>query len=101
MKTRFSNIKHYYELEMKIDISVISDSAKKLVDNINSTMNSFGFTEKMFIMSGPIKLQITSGEKLTLEEQNKIVVLWSDAMKKTCPDYKIMLSPLKYLGINT
>lgn len=94
-----SKLKHYYELELRFDVSSFSSKAKELMDSLNSTMHSFGFNEDISLMSGPLTIEITANRELQTEEKDKIRQVYSSHFKEA--GHKVQVSQLKYKGVNT
>lgn len=99
MKFRESRIKHYYELELRFDVSSFSNKAKNLMDSVNSTMHNFGFNENISLMSGPISIEITSNKKLNRDQIEHIRRTYHDHFQKA--GHKVTVSDIKYIGVNT
>lgn len=101
MRFRESKVKHYYELELRLDVSSISESAKELMDSLNETMHSFGFNENASLMSGPIAVQITSNKALTADQLATLRNMYAKEVRKAFKKYKVSISNIQYIGVNT
>lgn len=96
-----TKIRHYYEVEIRLDMSTISDTVGDFMSKLNDTMHSFGVNEETCLMSGPIKVQITSERKLDTDEQSVITSEVRKVIKEQMLNYKPVISHMRYIGVNT
>ena len=71
-----------YSIKVRLKLSDMLDSVKKIEDEINSTMHGFGFSENMHISSEYQLLTISTYKKLDEKEKVRMIKILQDEIKK-------------------
>lgn len=84
-------MKTKYRIVFTVSYDKLLPSVGKTLDEINSFMEGFGFNEKL-TLRGELPFTITADRPMTNEEEMKMIVLISNQLSNSHPEWK---PPLK------
>lgn len=93
--------RHLYQASFDIDVGAAIPSVGEVLTSVNNTMHSFGFPEKLCLMSNAKIMDITSDRPLLTAEIEIIVSKLREACR-TDPIFKklkLNFTELNYCGI--
>lgn len=93
--------RHLYQASFDIDVGAAIPSVGDVLTSVNNTMHSFGFHEKLCLMSNAKILDITSERPLLAEEIEIIVSKLREACKtnQVFKDLRLNFTGLTYRGV--
>ena len=84
-----------YDITLSVDAGALIPSFGKLIEQVNGSMFSFGFEEKLGVRSSCLKCGLTVPRELTPEEINKVSELLLSQFKEQLPEWKVELESFK------
>lgn len=91
-------LRHKYTVHFTANLGKFFPKLEEFTDNVNKFMGEMGFKEKMIVRGRPFSLSVTTGKKLSHEEQAKLAEISIESFRKNLPEYELQLDGIEYLG---